>query len=84
TSGELTPTGDAPGKNVGSISETTSVSASERELEGKKNDENDATSSDGEPPFEIETGDGDDALFLLAPDEIEPTQTPETKGENDR
>lgn len=84
---ELTPTGDAPGKNVGSISETTTVSASERELEEAvkdENAENDAASLEIEPPFEIETGDGEDELFLLVPDENEPTQTTETKGENDR
>ena len=34
TAVELTPTGDAPGKNVGSISETETTSASERALEG--------------------------------------------------
>ncbi|MBQ7112317.1 MAG: hypothetical protein IJO06_14035 [Thermoguttaceae bacterium] len=84
---ELTPTADAPGKNVGSISETTTVSASERELEGAEKEtdaENDKTSPENEPPFEIEIGDDEDALFLLVPDEDEPTQTPETKGENER
>ncbi len=90
TAVELAPTGDAPGKNVGSISETTKISTSERELEGAEkeadaeNVENAEPSLELEPPFEIETGDGDDALFLIVPDEEESTQTPETKGENDR
>ncbi|MBQ7812997.1 MAG: hypothetical protein IJ387_00710, partial [Thermoguttaceae bacterium] len=90
TAVELTPTGDAPGKNVGSISETETTSASERELEGAAKETTAANvkssepSLELEPPFEIETGDEGDALLLIVPDEEEPTQTPETKGENDR
>ncbi len=90
TAVELTPTGDAPGKNVGSISETTKISASERELEGAEkeadaaNVENAESPLELEPTFEIETGDGGDALFLIVPDEEKSTQPLETKGENDR
>jgi hypothetical protein len=90
TAVELTPTGDAPGKNVGSISETTTVSASERELEASATEtENadlidDATSSEDEPPFEIAPIADDETFLLVVPDEDEATQIPETKGENDR
>jgi len=90
TAVELTPTGDAPGKNVGSISETETTSASERALEGAAKEADDANVENAEsplelePPFEIETGDGDDALLLIVPDETETTQPIETKGENDR
>ena len=94
---ELAPTGDAPGKNVGSISETTPVSASERELEALTKEAedadsptetpetlDDATSSEDEPPFEIAPVADDETFLLVVPDEEESTQTPETKGENDR
>ncbi|MBR4105389.1 MAG: hypothetical protein IKK39_15205 [Thermoguttaceae bacterium] len=90
TAVELTPTGDAPGKNVGSISETETTSASERALEGAEKEADDANVENAEsplelePPFEIETDAESDALILVVPEEDEPTQTPETKGENDR
>ncbi|MBP3530654.1 MAG: hypothetical protein J6K25_05660 [Thermoguttaceae bacterium] len=90
TAVELTPTGDAPGKNVGSVSETTKISTSERELEGAEKEADAAKVESAEPPteleapFEIETDAESDALILVVPEEDEPTQTPETKGENDR
>ncbi|MBR4834634.1 MAG: hypothetical protein IKU86_09955 [Thermoguttaceae bacterium] len=89
---ELAPTGDSPGKNVGSISETTSVSASERELEANETGEagaDDENGADGEElrletTFEIETDDETNALYLVVPEEKPTTQTPSTKGENDQ